>query len=993
MLPALVIPGFVFLLVWGAVVEHEGSMLQARIFTGLASDMTFEIADGENHNARFPAYGPYDSRLGYTSIPAFVETLQRKSYTVERQAVASEKLNSFADRGGFSIYREKAQAGITIRDRNGWELYSKRYPERAYPNFSTVPSLIYNSLLFIENRELLEAAIPTRNPAIEWDRLGVAVLGRMAGYMGEDVGAGGGSTLATQMEKFRHSEGGQTTGIVDKLRQMISASVRAYVDGPDTMAARRRIVVDYLNSTPLAARPGFGEVHGIGDGLWAWFGADFEEMNRLLSDESGKDDKAAELQDRARAYKQVLSLLLAQRRPAQYLVSQPEDLEMLTNKYLRALEQTGFLDKALMNAALELKLDFQSNADFARTWEINTRKSATTERVSLLSLLNVSSFYRLDRLDLNVQTSLDIEVQEQVRDFLVSLRDPDQVKALGLNGHRLLDRGDPSQVIYSFTLYEAGPGGNHLRVQTDNLNRPLNVNQGTKLDLGSTAKLRTLVTYLEIVAKLHGRYQGLPRAVLADMASAASDPINTWVLTEMARGETADLDALLQAALQRRYSASPSEAFFTGGGLHRFANFNASDNAKRYSVANALQHSINLVFIRLMRDIVDYHMAEGGAWKTEILRDVSHPARRSYLTRYANGDASRYLNRFYERYRYLESDEILVEAANRAKRATEKVSLVFRYIRPDADVAALMEFLHGRFPERQLSLKGVEKLYQKYDPAKWSLADLGYISGVHPLELWLAQYLFNNPHAPRLKMLADSADTRLNAYGWLFATKNKKAQDRSIRIMLEEEAFRQIHKSWKRLGYPFNTLVASYATSIGSSADKPAALAELMGIIVNDGKRLPTSHVNRLHFAQATPYETVMTYDPGSIDYVMAPEVASALKSALVDVVEKGTARRARGAFTTSDGEKIVIGGKTGTGDHQFKQIDSNGRVINSRSVSRSATFVFFLGERFFGTLTTVVLGEESKNYGFTSSLPVQLVKTLAPTLQPLLDREPDLSP
>ena len=64
--------------------------------------------------------------------------------------------------------------------------------------------------------------------------------------------------------------------------QMTSASLRAYRDGPDTSAARRQIVVDYLNSTPLAARAGFGEVNGLGDGLYAWFGSDLEQVNRSL---------------------------------------------------------------------------------------------------------------------------------------------------------------------------------------------------------------------------------------------------------------------------------------------------------------------------------------------------------------------------------------------------------------------------------------------------------------------------------------------------------------------------------------------------------------------------------------------------------------------------------------------------------------------------------------------------------------------------------------
>jgi hypothetical protein len=49
------------------------------------------------------------------------------------------------------------------------------------------------------------------------------------------------------------------------------------------------------------------------------------------------------------------------------------------------------------------------------------------------------------------------------------------------------------------------------------------------------------------------------------------------------------------------------------------------------------------------------------------------------------------------------------------------------------------------------------------------------------------------------------------------------------------EAFVEIHTAWKRVGYPFGYLVPSFATAIGSSADRPAALAELVGIILNDG--------------------------------------------------------------------------------------------------------------------------------------------------------------
>jgi len=64
----------------------------------------------------------------------------------------------------------------------------------------------------------------------------------------------------------------------------------------------------------------------------------------------------------------------------------------------------------------------------------------------------------------------------------------------------------------------------------------------------------------------------------------------------------------------------------------------------------------------------------------------------------------------------------------------------------------------------------------------------------------------------------------------------------------------------------------------------------------------------------------------------------------------------------------------------------AGGRLIESRYVNRSATFVFNIGERFFGSMTAYVHGPESKNYDFTSALPVQLLTVLAPSLMPLIE-------
>jgi hypothetical protein len=50
---------------------------------------------------------------------------------------------------------------------------------------------------------------------------------------------------------------------------------------------------------------------------------------------------------------------------------------------------------------------------------------------------------------------------------------------------------------------------------------------------------------------------------------------------------------------------------------------------------------------------------------------------------------------------------------------------------------------------------------------------------------------------------------------------------------------------------------------------------------------------------------------------------------------------------------------------------------------------VFFIDERFFGNVTIYVPGPAAADFGFTSSLPAQLLKAMGPALQPLLDQAP----
>ena len=247
------------------------------------------------------------------------------------------------------------------------------------------------------------------------------------------------------------------------------------------------------------------------------------------------------------------------------------------------------------------------------------------------------------------------------------------------------------------------------------------------------------------------------------------------------------------------------------------------------------------------------------------------------------------------------------------------------------------------------------------------------------------RYLQAHPDAGMRDVVADSVAERREAASWLFASRFRHAQQRRIEIVVEVAAFERIAAEWRRLGYPFEQLVPSLATSIGSSADRPTALAELMGILVNDGVRRPSVRVNRLHFAADTPYDTRLERQIDAGEQVLPPEVAQATRRALRHVVDGGTARRVKEVYRDAEGKPIDLGGKTGTGDHRYQTIGADGEVKASRVMNRAATFAFYIGDRFYGVVTAFVPGAKAADYRFTSALPVQLLKALQPVLQPLI--------
>ena len=954
------------------VYEIKTSAMQSWVLSSFARKMSYKVEPGTSPNIIFPKHGPYDIRAGYALIPEFEQHLRAAGYQTIAQARFSPALERAATWGVLPPYSEPTSTKLTIQGMNKQPLFQAPVEGYYFENFEEIPDLAVKSLLTIENRELEEPFDSRTNPVVDWNRLAKAALLYAGNKLGLPLPVEGGSTLATQIEKYRHSYEGRTNSILAKLRQITDASLKVYQNGPDTREVRRQIILDYLNSIPLAAAPGYGEIHGVGNGLKAWFDLDLQDVRKALSLPDSSPEKV-------RAFKYTLSLLCSVKAPSYYLVQNHEALETRANFYTQLLANLQAIPQDFAARVVGAPITFSTRRPERHLPSYAERKAVNAIRTKLSSLLGVPGLYELDRLHLDVESTINPELQHKVVSLFEKLHDPEFVDSAGLRGKHLLAAGDPSKVIYGMMLFEKTAAGNELRVITDTLNAPFDINTGMKMQLGSTAKLRTLCNYLNIVAALHVEYSQMDAQALQKELNAARDPITRWAAETMEKNPGLDLDAFIQLALDRKYSGNPGEAFFTGGGIHTFQNFEKNENGSMFTVREATARSVNLAYVRLMRDLVRYYQARLPYNTDLILSDMDNPTRRRLVQEIADGESRYFLYESYKGFQKHSPEEVVKILLGKKAESDRYLAILFYAWHRGGTSEELEKWLQkylGSIKPEQVS-----KLEKAYGNPRLNLSDYGYLLGVHPLKVWCAGELARDSSLDWEDLWERSSEARQISNSWLFKTRNRSAQDLRLRIRFEQDAFSRMTPQWQRLGFPFDRLVPSYATAIGSSGDRPEALAQLMGIILNDGIKKPAIRMAALRFASNTPYETIMSPVQLQGTRVMPAAVARAIRPVLAQVVQSGTAIRLAGAYKIG-GKPLVVGGKTGSGDNRFDSFGRGGGVISSRPVDRTATFVFYIEDRFFGVLTAFVPGKEAGEYEFTSSLPVAILKILAPDIE-----------
>src|SRR5258706_2467658 len=486
----------IFLIVAAAIfVEIQTSLLQSWFFTSTNERVFYTLEDGASRQILFPHSAPFDDRRGYSKLPQFQAKLAAQGYRVSQQTRQSETMLTLLEHGISPPYVERPDTGLEITGADGELLFRYAQADFLFQKIDDIPPSLVKTLLFLENRDLDRPATSWQNPVIEWDRMLKAALFYVGAKLSLPVPVQGGSTLAVQLEKFRHSPNGRTESPVEKLRQIVGASLKAYREGANTRAWRERIVVDYLNTVPLAAAPSYGEIHGFGEGLYAWFGMPLADVVNALRTTGNNPVKAL-------AFKHALTLLISVRAPSVFLVDERDSLEQKVGQFIRLMTRAGMIDADFAAELQATPIKFLPNAPLPPQPSSNKNKAANAIRNNMMEAVGVTNLYDFNRLHLRVDSTIDVPLQKRITEFINRLTDKQVINSLGLNGKWLLEEGDPAKVIYSVLLVENAPQGNLVRVQADNFNAPFDFNKSVKLELGSTAKLRTLTHYLEIIAQL-----------------------------------------------------------------------------------------------------------------------------------------------------------------------------------------------------------------------------------------------------------------------------------------------------------------------------------------------------------------------------------------------------------------------------------------------------------------------------------------------------------
>ena len=152
------------------------------------------------------------------------------------------------------------------------------------------------------------------------------------------------------------------------------------------------------------------------------------------------------------AFKQMLTLLVSVRSPSVFLVEERASLEEKVGQYARLMAKEGIIDWEFATALQETPAQFLEAAPLPPQPSSRKNKAANAIRITMMDYLGVTNLYDLNRLHLEIQSTIDVPLENKVTDFLNSLSDPNVIKRQGLDGEHLLENGDQKKLFTPFFL-------------------------------------------------------------------------------------------------------------------------------------------------------------------------------------------------------------------------------------------------------------------------------------------------------------------------------------------------------------------------------------------------------------------------------------------------------------------------------------------------------------------------------------------------------------
>src|SRR5690606_22451300 len=130
----------------------------------------------------------------------------------------------------------------------------------------------------------------------------------------------------------------------------------------------------------------------------------------------------------------------------------------------------------------------------------------------------------------------------------------------------------------------------------------------------------------------------------------------------------------------------------------------------------------NLVFIRVMRDIVYHYLYRPGGIAAK-LETGGEELRREYLRRFADQEGKVFLKRFYNQYQDTPPGEFLDRLRQHVYPLPHRLATVYRSVLPDEGPEAFARFLRAHATGKKLADDDIEYLYNKYSVERFNLQD------------------------------------------------------------------------------------------------------------------------------------------------------------------------------------------------------------------------------------------------------------------------------